>query len=382
MRIASIIGVVLCTLTSCSQTPERAAYITYLGRDTLAVERFVHQDNRFEASVMLRTPETSLQHYVLEFDDDGMMRRFEAEVRDPASPEAPPRSKDLLLASPAGFTLQRTRDGEESTEEIDAEASMLPFLDMIHWPYELALRRAYDAPGELYAQPLLTGTRTQAFEIRRLSADSMSIKHPFRGTMGVTVDTEGRLLVLDAGETTRKVRVVRQADIDVETIAQYFAERDAGGTSFGPLSGRGETLATIGGANLRIDFGTPSKRGRDIFGNIVPWSEVWRTGANQATHFEIDKDLSFGDLSVPAGTYTLFTIPEPAGGTLIINTQTGQGGTSHNPDLDLGRVPMQFETLDEPVEVFTIDIVEREQGGILQIMWDRTAFTIPFTVNN
>ena len=382
MRFAYFLGTLMCVLSACAPAPEEGAYLTYLGRDTLAAEHFVYQGNRLEANVMLRTPETTLREYLLEFDDDGMMRRFEATVRDPASPEAPPRSKDLLLAASSGFTLYRTRDGEVDTLEIAADASALPFLDMIHWPFEVMLKRAAASSEEVFEQPLLAGSRVLPFELRQIAEDSITVKHPFRGTMGVTVSPVGELNLLDAGQTTRKVRVMRTSDIDVEALANHFAAKDKQGASFGPLSGRGETLATVLGAQLRADYGTPSKRGRDVFGVLVPWNQVWRTGANRATHLETDTDLQFGPIHVPAGTYTLYTIPEPAGGTLMINKQTGQGGTSYDETMDLGRVPMERISLEEPVEVFTIAIDETDQGGVLQLKWDRSAFSIPFSVKN
>ncbi len=368
-------------LASCTPAPEQGSFITYLGQDTLAAEHFTVTGNRIEAEVMLRTPETTLRQYTMEFDDEaGIMRRLEATVRDPASPEAPPLSKDLLQATPDGFMRTITENGEFSEEAIEAKPEALPFIDMIHWPFELMLERAYTAESYPFIQPLLVGTNEMPFELQKLSADSMTVKHPFRGTMGVTVDAEGRLQLLDAAATTRKLRVVRTDHVDVQALARMFAARDAAGAPMGALSGRGETLATVHGATIKVDYGQPVKRGRDIFGQLVPYGAVWRTGANRATHFETDTPLQFGDLEMPAGTYTLYTIPEAGGGLLLINKQTGQGGTTYNEDQDLGRVEMQVEQLDSPVEVFTIAVSERGQQGVLQLIWDQTALTVPFTV--
>ena len=86
-------------LVSCTSAPEQGSFITYLGQDTLAAEHFSISSNRIEAEVMLRTPNTTIRHYVMELDDAGMMRRLQATVRDPASPEAPPLRKDLLQAA-------------------------------------------------------------------------------------------------------------------------------------------------------------------------------------------------------------------------------------------------------------------------------------------
>ena len=261
-----------------------------------------------------------------------------------------------------------------------AHGGMLPFLDMIHWPFELMLTRAYASGAESVAQDLFTGRGSMQFTVRRLSDNAMTAQHPFRGTMDVQVDDAGRLLRLDAGATTRKLIVERVPSVDIEGLAASFAARDREGRSFGALSGRGEVNTTVHGATIQVDYGTPSKRGRELFGALVPYGEVWRTGANRATHFTTDRNLVVRDLEVPAGEYTLYSIPAEEGGLLLINTQTGQGGTTYNEDQDLGRVELTRTTLDESVEVFTILVEETEEGGVLKLQWGMTELSVPFGV--
>ena len=102
--------------------------------------------------------------------------------------------------------------------------------------------------------------------------------------------------------------------------------------------------------------------------------------ANAATQFRTDRTLALGSLVVPAGTYTLWTLPTPSGWQLIVNRQTGQWGTDYDASQDLGRVPMTAATLPAPVEVFTIAVEPRGAGGILSLSWDRTRVQVPFTV--
>jgi hypothetical protein len=233
-------------------------------------------------------------------------------------------------------------------------------------------------------QPLAAGARVSNFRIGKVGADSMTITHPTRGTMRVRVDAGGRLMALDAGATTRKLLVERGRWIPLDAFAARWAEQDAGGRSFGDLSGRGKFEGSVSGATITVDYGTPAKRGREIWGALVPWGQVWRTGANQATHFTTDRDLVLGSgsdtLAVPAGSYTLFSIPERQGGVLIVNRQTGQTGTAHNPEHDLGRVRMTPRSLGEVVEVFTVRADAEGQGGALRLQWDRTELVVPFTV--
>ena len=238
-----------------------------------------------------------------------------------------------------------------------------------------------DGGHDSVTQMLFTGgRRALPFVLRRTGDGAMTAKHWSRGTMDVQVDSEGRLLSLDAGTTTRKLKVERVASVDIEGLAQMFAARDAAGRPFGALSGRGEAAATVHGATITVDYGTPAKRGRDIFGGIVPYGQRWRTGANRATHFTTDRDLTVAGLDVPAGEYTLSTIPAEDGGLLIINKQTGQGGRTYNEDQDLGRVALTRSSLDESVEVFTILVEEMGEDGVLKLQWDTTELSVPFTV--
>ena len=147
------------------------------------------------------------------------------------------------------------------------------------------------------------------------------------------------------------------------------------------LSPRDSTTQAIGAATVSVNYGRPSKRGREIFGALVPYGVVWRTGANQATHFRSDYDLTVGSVRVPRGTYTLWTIPDKESWTLIINRVTGQWGTDYDKTQDLGRIPMKVATLREPVEQFTIAITPTGNAtGLLTMTWDTTEASAPIRV--
>jgi len=361
--------------------PNNAAFVTLLGNDTLAVEQFVQTPTRMEADVVLRTPTTTVRHYVLEMDEAGALQRYQATIRAASEPaDASPVRHEVRTLVGDSLVVTITEGDETQTRAMAAHGGMLPFLDMIHWPFELMLTRAYASGADSVSQDLFTGRGSMSFIVRRISDNAMTAQHPFRGTMDVRVDEVGRLLHLDAGATTRKLTVERVPSVDIEGLAESFAARDREGRSFGALSGRGEVNTTVHGAAIQVDYGTPSKRGRELFGALVPYGEVWRTGANRATHFTTDRNLVVRDLEVPAGEYTLYSIPSEEGGLLLINTQTGQGGTTYNEDLDLGRVDLTRTTLEESVEVFTIRVEETDEGGVLKLQWDITELSVPFSV--
>ena len=137
---------------------------------------------------------------------------------------------------------------------------------------------------------------------------------------------------------------------------------------------------TIDGANISIEYGRPFLRGRTLHeGGLVPYGQVWRTGADGATTLKTDKMLMFGSLHLNPGSYTLWTLPTAQGWQFIVNKQTGQWGTAYAADQDLGRVPMTVGKTTSPVESLTISIDDTAAGGVLRIEWGTTSVTVPFT---
>ncbi|MEY4636408.1 MAG: hypothetical protein RJA55_2206 [Acidobacteriota bacterium] len=141
------------------------------------------------------------------------------------------------------------------------------------------------------------------------------------------------------------------------------------------------TEFTVDGANLSIEYGRPSLKGRTPGKDVDPYEgREWRTGADEATMFKTDKMLMFGSLHVPAGTYTLYTIPTGGTWQLVISKKTGQWGVPYPKGEDLGRAPMTLGTAPAAAEQLTISIQDTAAGGTLQIDWGTTRASIPFTV--
>ncbi len=109
----------------------------------------------------------------------------------------------------------------------------------------------------------------------------------------------------------------------------------------------------VGGGTIDVKYNSPRMRGRKIMGELVPYGKVWRTGANPATTLITSVPLKFGDLLVPAGTHTIYSLPSADQWLLIINNQTGQWGLTYNQDQDLGRTPMMKKALSAPQEAMS-----------------------------
>lgn len=132
-----------------------------------------------------------------------------------------------------------------------------------------------------------------------------------------------------------------------------------------------------GGKAVTIDYSSPRKKGRNVFPDVVKYGEVWRTGANEATTFVNTGDVMVGSTHVPAGSYTLFTVPGKDKWTLIISKKTGEWGTNYPGEKeDLARVEMKAGTASTPVENFTISFEKAGNGCNLKLAWDTTAASV------
>ena len=147
--------------------------------------------------------------------------------------------------------------------------------------------------------------------------------------------------------------------------------------------------ATIDGAQIKIVYGRPytkdpkSSEMRKIWGGLVPFGQVWRMGADEATLLTTDKNIEIGGTKIPAGSYSLYLQPEENGpAKLIVNKQTGQWGTKHDEAQDFAKVDMAKNPLSPAVNQFTI-VLEKNangNGGKLRLKWESTEFTAPITV--
>jgi len=127
------------------------------------------------------------------------------------------------------------------------------------------------------------------------------------------------------------------------------------------------------GKSIKVNYSSPRAKGRQIFGGLVPYGEVWRTGANEATTFVTDANLSIGGKDVPAGSYTIFTVPNADKWSLVISKGTGEWGTQYpGQDKDLARVDMKVSKLPSPVENFTISYEKSGSGCTMNIDWETT----------
>ena len=363
---------------------EKAAFVTRLGSDTLSVEQFSRASNRLEADVAARVPRARRLHFVVALNPDQTVSRLQVNVQPAVpAPDAPAFTGDMVFGKDTvTMTIKQQQPDSTITLHVPVRPGAMPLTSTSYALYEQMFLRFQKAGKDslgFQIVPFGGNQATETFIVRR-GADAAD--YDFFGLpVHAKLDKQGHLLALDGRESTVKVLVDRLPSADVDKAFKSFAARDASQGTMGQLSARDTVRATIGNAHLTIDYGRPHKRGREIFGTVVPWGQVWRTGANAATGFTIDADLVVGSQTIPKGSYTLWSLPSQNGSKLIVNSQTGQWGTDYHADKDFARFDMKTETLPQPVEVFTIAVEPQgDRTGVLKLQWDRTQMSLPFNV--
>jgi DUF2911 family protein len=361
-----------------------AGFVAVLGRDTVALERVIRSPGRIEGDLFTVSPRGRWAHYVATLDARGRVSRFELTSR-PALESSPGATVSLVEdIKDTLATVIRSQTNAQGTRtdttRFKVNPGAVPFVGLSTGLLEqLAIQWRAAGQDSVAIQTIVAGQReaTPNYVVKR-GRDSVAIDY-FGLPFYLRVDASGHVLGLNGARTTQKFLIGRVAALELEQAVQPFITRERNGQAMGVLSPRDTARAAMAGATLLVDYGRPSKRGRVILGGIVPWGQVWRTGANAATVFETSTDLVVGDQVIPAGKYTLWTLPAPDGVKLIVNKQTGQWGTDYDPAQDLVRLDLKTALLPGAVERFTIAVVDLGKAGELHFDWDRTRWILPFT---
>lgn len=381
-----------------SQPEEHYGFIARLGNDTVSVESVSRRGNTLVTDEVDRFPRVRQRHASISLGDDGRIRRLVMDIHTPSEPENQRDRHVEVEVSDNSVEITKTDKTGTKKRTFKTDGGIA----MAHLPQMYSLYDLYFAAALKHAKaanigvdqpipmrqfyidrefdnfPLHTGV------VKLMPSGKVEIQHDWlAGTGEATVDSANRLLTYSGARTTYKVDVNRLTELpDVKAIGDRFAATETQNGGMKQLSVRDTARATIGSATFSIDYGRPLARGRTLVGGIIPYDQVWRTGANAATQFTTSAPVTLGGMKLAAGTYTLWTVPR-ANGTveLIINKQIGQWGTGYNRTFDLGRVQLKVETASTPVDKFTISVLPADaRHGTLAMEWGPFKWTAPIVI--
>lgn len=375
----------MCGLIPSALSAQTRGFVVRLGIDTFAVERIPRVGNTVEGAVARHTPTATVLRYALVFNPDSSIASYTEGIYTPDGSPVPPTTQGIAQT---GMKMSFARDsvvrevmqnGQPVVRRDPAPGVMLPAVGGTS-PYwqELAIQAAkrHGAAqfGFIGFTPLQSGPAV--FAIRLIGGDSAEVLFPQGFHRGYKMDPAGRLSHGDATNTTVRLQMTPIRDADVDAIARAWAAKEAVGQGMGPPSPRDSVSAQVGNATVSIDYGRPSKRGRKIWGGLVPLDTVWRLGANLPTQLKTDRDIDIGGTVVPAGSYSLWLIPSNRSAFLIVNKQTSGwiGVPLHDPSQDVAKIPVKQHTgLPAGGEQLRILV----QQGTLMMVWDDGGYDVP-----
>jgi hypothetical protein len=342
------------------QRAVETGFLWRLGTDTLHIERVTRSGARLSGIHLTRVPGTIVREWSAELGPDGSVRRYEHTVRRGSGEVLSSRTMAFARDS---VTNTFRRGDSTSARTLAAPSGSLPEVPNSYGLLELALQRLAGRDSTAFWLLSIGGQPAEPAALARAGGDTIRLHLGDLPPIILRVDREGRIVwANDLGTIVERIPAPNMAH-----WAAAFAARP-----LGELSPRDTVRAEIGGAKVFVDYSRPARRGRVVFGGLVPWNEVWRTGANRTTTLVTSSALQIGGANVAPGSYSLFTIPAPTGWTLIINRHVG-GGLSYDQGQDVARVPLETGRVAEPVERFTIALEPRGAAeALLSFTWEQT----------
>ena len=393
------IALLVLTFTACqaNKPSESYGYLARLGNDTVSIERVTRRGDELVSDEVDRFPRVRRRHTTMQVAADGTIKHLEMDITTPSEPSN--ERERHVTADVSGDSVHITKRDSTGTKKMafaTGGAMAMPHLPMMYsltdLYFEAALRHAA-APGDSVEMrqyyidrefdrfPLHHGT------VRSVAANKADLHHDWLAGYGdATFDSLHHMLTYSGARSTYKVTVERLATPpalpEIQAIGERFAALETSTGGARQLSVRDTARATVGAATFAVDYGRPLVRGRVLLGDVLPYDEVWRTGANAATQFTTSAPITLDGMRVPAGTYTLWTVPRKDGhADLIVNKQFGQWGTDYDESKNLGKAPLTVETSASPMEKFTISIVPAGANkGALIIEWGSFRWSAPIVV--
>src|SRR2546423_7246804 len=306
---------------------DSGAFVVRLGNDTLALEQYTRTPTQLRGEYVTPTPRSLHRIHALDLNPDGTVRRLQLVTHNIGGGPGPMETKNSVDFSGDSAVLISPRGDSSVTSKLAVPRGTFPFQLHVYGLLEQIGRWARaQGKDSVRFTALTSATATSGGYVAKRGGDTLVIMFDAGQYAGVgpftfRLDRQGHLTWLTGKGSTLQVEVQRVPSVPMAQSTQSFANRP-----LGQLSPRDTVRASVGGAEVWIDYSRPSRRGRDIFGALEPWNKVWRTGANSATQLSTSVDLTIGGATDPAGKYTHWTLPSPTRWKLIISKQTGQCG--------------------------------------------------------
>jgi hypothetical protein len=386
---ASLTLVMLAVLKGFSQQsePYTASFIGRLGTDTVLVETYTMINNHLYGKAFTRVPEDYIGEFSIHFYPDGSIREFNVNAMDPFNSSIPFNAKSKAFEYRLNMncrndtcTYYNSMPGKETevvfkhpAKVMDFVGGWVPLISLMEWNC-MRLIRSGKAAIPLAMVNHNIGVRQIGVQKQR--EDLVIFGGPFLEYTKIKIDNKGRIRSTDGIGTPWNYIVTRHEPIDIGQMAKRMAKTPG----IGIPSGTKAVQKKIKDTDIKISYGSPYKRGRKIFGGVVPYDSIWRTGAGSPTTITLSHAIKFKNQVIPKGVYSLYSIPKPNEWILIFNTDLKTWPTDPDRRKDFVQITIPAKKTVNVVQQFEIEIEPTARGGLLRFSWDDVVATAEFEV--
>jgi hypothetical protein len=367
--------------------PYTGTFIARMGSDTVSVETYTIINNHLYGKAFIRVPEDYIGHFSIHFYPDGTIREFNVEAMDPANSSIPFKavSRDFEYRLNMNcvndtcyyYNSHPQKKGDvvfrHAADRMDFVGGWVPLISLMEW---ITMRLHTSGKTFLPLKMINHNIGVYNIGIERKADTAMVFGGPFLEYTRIEVDAHGRIQGVDGLGTPWNYTVSKHAPLNIDKLAERMTRT----SGIGVPSPTETVTERIDGADIHITYGRPLRRGRQIFGGVVPFDSLWRTGANASTRLEVSRAIRIGTTRIPKGTYSLYTIPGKKEWLLLVSKDISSWPTDPDRSLEIARAGMRVKQLVSPVEQFTISIVPNKRGGTLKFAWADTEASADFSV--
>ena len=367
--------------------PYTRTLVSKIGTDTISVETYNIIGNHLYGKSFVRQPVDHIREFSYHFYPDGSIREHVVKSFEPLQSSVPKANPEISLPYIVSLNC---KDGDctyyssgndhvedivvQETEYLDFIGGWVPNMSNIEW---LCMRLAKS--GKKHIPLRMSNSEIGFFDIgvQRLAEDTIIFGGPFIKYGKAIIDNEGRFKYYDGSGTPWNYIVTKHPPMDIDQVAKRLSKTK----NIGIASPTETHSYTIKDNKITLTYGRPARRGRVIFGGIVPYDSIWRTGANWHTTLTLEKGITLGENVLPKGKYSIYTVPGRDEWKLIFNTDFTRWPTDPDRSKDLVTVVLPVEKPGSEKERLTIEFIETKKGGRITIAWDDAVAWVNFKIN-
>jgi hypothetical protein len=358
-----------------------------MGVDTVLVETYTMINNHLYGKAFIRVPEDYIGEFSIHFYPDGSIREFNINAMDASNSAIP------FQATSGAFELRLNMNCANDTctyynseknkpsetilkhpaREMNFVGGWVPLISLMEWN---CMRLVKSGKQNLPLKMINHNLGVFDIGVHFSNKDTIIFGGPFLEYTKIKINEEGRALNINGIGTPWNYYVTKHDPVNIDELARRMTKTPG----IGLPSPHETTQSVVQNSKIEVSYGRPFKRGRKIFGGVVPYDSVWRTGAGGTTKISLEDNIRIGNKIIPKGQYRIYTIPEPNEWLLVFNTDLKSWPTDPNRQKDFAQVQIPVKKTKNIKQQFTIEIHETKNGGVLQFSWDDIVASAAFQV--